>query len=238
MAGDFMVSVKDINNKRFEPVKNGYSTIEVDDYLKQCANSLKQVMAENDDLKQKLSILAESVRDFQKKEADITGALLDIQRTKRYAIEDAQTEAKRIIAEAHEQAKAILGNTSHKLRAEEKSYAEMKKQVASFKESILAMYKEHLSIFTSIPDEYDDYEEDAPAGTVSEPVHTEQDDDLPVSGAAFEASPAVDIPAPEESFMEPETTDEQTDLYNQAFGEKPVPGKSEKFDAIGFGQNS
>jgi cell division initiation protein len=232
-----MLSVKDINNKRFEPVKNGYSTIEVDDYLKQCANSLKQIQAENDDLKQKLSILADSIREFQKKEADIAGALLDIQKTKRFALEDAQNDAKRIIADAHEQAKAILGNTSHKLRAEEKSYIEMKKEVAAFKENILAMYKEHLGILTSIPDEYDDLEDEVEAVLAPEPAHAEQDDDLPIPGAVIS-----ETPAPAESFMEPTVNvnneqDEQTDIYNQAFGAKPVPGKSEKFDALGFGQN-
>lgn len=228
-----MLSVKDINNKRFEPVKNGYSTIEVDDYLKLCATSLKQVQTENEDLRQKLSILADSIRDYQKKEADITGALLDIQRTKRFALEDAQTEARRIIADAHEQAKAILGNTGAKLRAEKSSYEEMKREVAGFKENILAMYKEHLGILTAIPDDFDDLEEEEPA----KPVQEEHEDDLPVPGAVnFTASDA----SPEAAFKEPEPPEEsdQSELYKKAFGTKPVPGKTaDKFDPLKFGQN-
>jgi cell division initiation protein len=234
-----MLSVKDINNKRFEPVKNGYSTIEVDDYLKLCANSLKQAQTDNEDLRQKLSILADSIRDYQKKEADITGALLDIQRTKRFALEDAQEEARRIIADAHEQAKAILGNTSSKLRAEKNSYEDMKREVAKFKDSILAMYKEHLGILTAIPDDYDDLEEeDEPT-----PIHDEQDEDLPVPGAAGAVSydgKTSDSPSAE-SFLEPEpakigNSGDQSEIYKKAFGTKPVPGKSsDKFDAAKFG---
>jgi cell division initiation protein len=225
-----MLSVKDINNKRFESVKTGYSTIEVDDYLKLCADSLKALQSENDDLRQKIAICVENVREYQKKEADITGALLDIQRSKRFAIEDAQAEARRVIADAHEQAKAILGNTGAKLRAEKSSYEEMKREVALFKENVLAMYKDHLSILTAIPDEYDDLEDEVPA-----PVQEEHEDDLPVS-AAVNASSA----SPESAFAEPEppADADQSELYKQAFGAKPVPGKTaDKFDTHKFGQN-
>jgi cell division initiation protein len=223
-----MLTVKDINNKRFEPVKNGYSTIEVDDYLKLCANSLKELQTENDDLRQKIAICVENVREYQKKEADITGALLDIQRSKRFAIEDAQTEARRVIADAHEQAKAILGNTGAKLRAEKNSYEEMKREVALFKENVLAMYKDHLSILTAIPDEYDDLEDEEPT-----PVQEEQD--LPVSAAVNK-----DTASPEAAFAEPEppADADQSELYKQAFGAKPVPGKAaDKLDTSKFGQN-
>ncbi|MDR0987383.1 MAG: DivIVA domain-containing protein [Ruminococcus sp.] len=222
-----MLSVKDINNKRFEPVKNGYSTIEVDDYLKLCANSLKQLQTENEELRQKIAICVENVREYQKKEADITGALIDIQRSKRFAIEDAQAEARRVIADAHEQAKAILGNTGAKLRAEKSSYEEMKREVAAFKENVLAMYKEHLSILTAIPDEYDDLEEEENPDAVDE-----LEEDLPVSGT-------VNNPSPEAAFEEPELpdTDDQSELYKKAFGAKPVPGKADKFYPSKFGQN-
>ncbi|MDR0904408.1 MAG: DivIVA domain-containing protein [Ruminococcus sp.] len=226
-----MLTVKDINNKRFEPVKNGYSTIEVDDYLKLCANSLKQLQTENDDLRQKISICVENVREYQKKEADIAGALLDIQRSKRFAIEDAQAEARKVIADAHEQAKAILGNTGAKLRSEKSSYEEMKREVATFKENILAMYKEHLSILTAIPDEYDDLEDDEPT-----PVPDEHEDDLPIPGAV---TASVSDTSPEAGFMEPEQPEnsDQSELYKKAFGAKPVPGKADKFDPLKFGQN-
>jgi cell division initiation protein len=228
IAGENMLTVKDINNKRFEPVKNGYSTIEVDDYLKLCANSLKQLQTENEELRQKIAICVENVREYQKKEADITGALIDIQRSKRFAIEDAQAEARRIIADAHEQAKAILGNTGAKLRAEKSSYEEMKREVAKFKEDVLAMYKEHLSILTAIPDEYDDLEEEEE----NAPAVDELEEDLPVSGMVNAASP-------EAAFEEPKSpdNDDQSELYNKAFGAKPVPGKADKFYPSKFGQN-
>jgi cell division initiation protein len=236
-----VVSVKDINNKRFEMVKNGYNTMEVDDFLKQCANALKVVQSENEDLRQKLSILADSIRDYQKKEADIAGAFLDIQRTKRLALEDAQNESRKIIDDAHESAKAILGNTTSKLHSEAAAFERLKKEVALFKENILGLYKEHLNIFTSIPDEYEEddvTEEAAPAYE-----YAEDEASLPV-GSADTASPAESFAEPAGSYTdslntEPaaEQKDDQTDLYQQAFGSKPVPGKTDKLDGLRFGQN-
>jgi cell division initiation protein len=233
ITGDEVLTVKDINNKRFEPVKNGYSTIDVDDFLKQCAHALKMLQTENEDMKQKLTILADNVREYQKKEADIAGAFLDIQRAKRYALEDAQTEAKKIVADAHEQAKIILGNTSSKLHSEAISYERMKKEVALFKDNVLAMYKEHLNILTAIPDEYDDLDDETvPLPQQPETAAAADDDDLPVSGLSESVS------TPSESFAEPESLqNDQSDVYAQAFGAKPVPGRTDRFEGLKFGQN-
>jgi cell division initiation protein len=231
-----MLTVKDINNKKFDAIRGGYPPLEVDDYLKQCANALKAAEAVNEDMREKLTILADNVREYQKKEADIAGAFLDIQKAKRYALEDAGAEARKIINDAHEQAKAILGNTSSKLRSEALAYERMKKEVALFKDSILAMYKEHLNILTAIPEDYDEAE------GIAADYNTETDDGLPVSGVlpnmAAEAADAIPL-SPAESFAEPEVrpdTSDQTELYKQAFGAKPVPGRSDKFDALKFGQ--
>lgn len=207
--------------------------MEVDEFLKQCSTALKVKESENEDMRQKLTILADSVRDYQKKEADIAGAFLDIQRAKRLALEDAQTEARKIIADAHEQAKAILGNTSSKLQNEAAAYERLKKEVALFKENILGMYKEHLNIFTSIPDEYEDTDEPEDTAPVYE--YPEEDTSLPVSTSDAAA----------ESFAEPTVTafendsaaDDQSELYKQAFGSKPIPGKTDKLDGLKFGQN-
>jgi cell division initiation protein len=240
-----VVTVKDINNKRFEPVKNGYNTMEVDEFLKQCSNALKVSQSENEDLRQKLTILADSIRDYQKKEADIAGAFLDIQRTKRFALEDAQNEARKIINDAHDQAKAILGNTSSKLHSEAAAYERLKKEVALFKENVLAMYKEHLSIFTAIPDEYEEDEIEE-----TEPVSTQSTEETPTaSGGIFsDAAESFAEPVYEDNYSEgaaaeisqdtsDNTADDQSDLYEQAFGAKPVPGKTDKLDGLRFGQN-
>jgi hypothetical protein len=106
----------------------------------------------------------------------------------------------------------------------------MKKEVADFKASILNMYREHLGILNAIPDDYDeDYEEDEPQESpAAESVHSEPEEDLPVYGTS----------SPSESFLEPTAAEQnQTDIYNQAFGTKPVPKKSENFSALNLGQN-
>ena len=49
-----MLSVKDINNKRFEQARPGYKTEEVDDFLREIAQQIAQYQREKEDAEKKI----------------------------------------------------------------------------------------------------------------------------------------------------------------------------------------
>ena len=61
-----MLSVKDINNKRFEQAKTGYKTEEVDDFLREIASDIARYQREKEEAEKKIEVLVESVREYKK----------------------------------------------------------------------------------------------------------------------------------------------------------------------------
>ncbi len=63
-----MLSVKDINNKRFEQARPGYKTEEVDDFLREIARDIERYQRDKDESEKKIAVLVESVREYKKDE--------------------------------------------------------------------------------------------------------------------------------------------------------------------------
>ena len=57
-----MLSVKDINNKRFEQAKTGYKTEEVDDFLREIASDIARYQREKEEAEKKIEVLVESAQ--------------------------------------------------------------------------------------------------------------------------------------------------------------------------------
>jgi cell division initiation protein len=209
-----MLTVKDINNKRFESSKIGYDPTEVDSFLREVSNSFKQIMSEKEELENKMTVLAESIREFRRQEEDLKNAMLDVQRAKRTAVESAKDESKKVLADAHEQAKAIIGNTTAKLNAEKAAYEKLQNEVSDFKAGLLTLYREHLALIQAIPAE-----------------ETEADEEEEVTEEiAFEE---ITEEAQETLALEEEMTEEEA---ADPFGTAPKTN-SGKFSGLKFGQN-
>jgi len=56
-----MVSSEDVRRVTFEKAMRGYRCDDVDDYLKQVAESMETLSAQNDDLQKKLVVLAQRI---------------------------------------------------------------------------------------------------------------------------------------------------------------------------------
>jgi cell division initiation protein len=214
-----MLTVKDINNKRFESSKIGYDPTEVDSFLREVSNSFKQVLSEKEELENKMTVLAESIREFRRQEEDLKNAMLDVQRAKRTAVESAKDESKQLLAEAHEQAKAIIGNTTAKLNAEKAAYEKLQNEVADFKAGLLSLYRDHLALIQAIPAEEPEIDEEAEEEAQAQAEETAE--------LAFEEV----IEEAEGNFEE---ADEQ--IASDPFGSTPKTN-SGKFSGLKFGQN-
>lgn len=234
-----MLSVKDINNKRFEQARPGYKTEEVDDFLREIAQQIGQYQREKEDLEKKIEVLVESVREYKKDEDALKDALIGAQKQGRAIVSEAQAKATEILADANKRSSEIIGSTTVQLEKEKRCLVKMQQEVSDFKANLLSMYKQHLEQITAIPDYEDDSEDSAEAPAVAPAAPVQQE--APAPQAEEPASEPVS--AQTEQNMEatrvmenPFKTEKNPFPFDEHVNVGSVRAES-KFGELKFGQN-
>ena len=164
-----MITAKDVQKKKFETVKFGYSPEEVDSFLAQIENDLRLMQQDLDDSNEKIQLLADKVREYKDTEDDLKNALLLAQKQARQVVEEAQQKADAIVADARASVDTVksqalvdsetqLQNITAQLEAENAHLVETQHQVADFKRALFDMYKEHLELISRLPESADEIE--------------------------------------------------------------------------------
>ena len=222
-----MLSVKDINNKRFEQARPGYNTEEVDDFLRQIAQDIAQYQRDKEEAEKKIAVLVESVREYKKDEDALKDALIGAQKQGKAVVAEAQAKADAILADAKTKSEEILGSTKTQLEREKNCLVKMQQEVSDFKANLLTMYKQHLEQITAIPD-YEGEDDEA------------EEEEVPVAAEA-PAAPVQEEPVPVQHEQNMEATRIMENPYRQEkaplpFGEATVPTEN-RFGNLKFGQN-
>lgn len=164
-----MITAKDVQKKKFEKVKFGYSPEEVDSFLAQIENDLRLMQQNLDDSNEKIQLLADKVREYKDTEDDLKNALLLAQKQARQVVEEAQQKADAIVADAKASVDTVksqalvdsetqLQNITAQLEAENAHLVETQHQVADFKRALFDLYKEHLELISRLPESADEIE--------------------------------------------------------------------------------
>lgn len=234
-----MLSVKDINNKRFEQAKTGYKTEEVDDFLREIASDIARYQREKEEAEKKIEVLVESVREYKKDEEALKDALIGAQKQGRAVISEAQKRAEEIISDARARSVEILNTATVQNEREKRCLAKMQQEVSDFKANLLNIYKQHLAQITAIPD----YDDEEPEETAAESAQADEQE------AAQTADTAA---APQEQSAQAETQDteatrvmenpykQQQETSRYPFDDTSAAGtvKAEsKFGELKFGRN-
>ena len=198
-----MITAKDIHKKKFEKVKFGYSPEEVDSFLAQIENDLRLMQQNLDESNDKVQLLADKVREYKETEDDLKNALLGAQKQAREVIADAEAKAAQITAEAQAsvdsvKSQALLNSeeqlqaVTERVEAQKAALAETKQQVVSFKQALFDLYKQHLEMIASIPED-DGAFDPAPAAETS--AETPETVDAEVVGEQPAADPFGEVAA-------------------------------------------
>jgi cell division initiation protein len=197
-----MITAKDIQKKKFEKVKFGYSPEEVDSFLSQIENDLRLMQQDLDDANGKVQLLADKVREYKDSEEDLKNALLLAQKQARQVVSEAQEKAAAIEAEARASVDAVksqamidsetqLMNITAQLKAENDSLVRTQRQVSDFKRALFDMYKQHLELISSLPETAEELEVEE---EVVEEVAEETAEEAAPAPAAEEApAPAAPV---------------------------------------------
>ena len=92
-----MIASDDVRRVTFDRAMRGYRCEDVDDYLKQVADSIDSLAAENDDLQKKLVILAQRIDQYRADEDTLSTTMINAQRLGENVIKEAKQKAAEIV---------------------------------------------------------------------------------------------------------------------------------------------
>ena len=105
------MTMEDIRNVTFERVgRHGYQADEVDVFLKEVMDYVRQLQKELEDSQQKMKVLAAKVEEYRNDEESIREALLGAQKLGKSVVAEANAKAEQIATKASQEAEAALSS--------------------------------------------------------------------------------------------------------------------------------
>ena len=234
-----MISSEDVRRVTFEKAFQGYRRDDVDDYLKQVAQSMDELAAQNDDLQKKLVVLAQRIDQYRAEEDTLRTTMINAQRLGENVIREAKQKAAEIIRTANIKAEDREQRSRDDVELAKQEIVTLKSEADSFKRSLIEMYRKHINLINKLPD-YTPQPEDAPARPVqpaAEPVQAPIQTAAPVEQPVMTAEPAYTPPAPQPAAEPAPAPVQETAYYEEPASHpaaEPLRPAAEKVDTVEF----
>ena len=229
-----MISSEDVRRVTFDKAFQGYRREDVDAYLKEVAQAMDDLAAQNDDLQKKLVVLAQRIDQYRAEEDTLRTTMINAQRLGENVIREAKQKAAEIIRTANIKAEDREQRSRDDVELAKQEIVTLKSEADSFKRSLIEMYRKHINLINKLPD------------------YTPQPDDPPVRPMQPAAEPApapvqaapVEQPAVEPTYTPPAAQPApepiQPPMQETAYYEEPAPAPEaaapagEKVDTVEF----
>ena len=234
-----MISSEDVRRVTFEKAFQGYRRDDVDDYLKQVAQSMDELAAQNDDLQKKLVVLAQRIDQYRAEEDTLRTTMINAQRLGENVIREAKQKAAEIIRTANIKAEDREQRSRDDVELAKQEIVTLKSEADSFKRSLIEMYRKHINLINKLPD-YTPQPEDAPARPVqpaAEPVQAPVQTAAPVEQPVMAAEPAYTPPAPQPAAEPAPAPVQETAYYEEPASQpaaEPLRPAADKVDTVEF----
>ena len=234
-----MISSEDVRRVTFEKAFQGYRRDDVDDYLKQVAQSMDELAAQNDDLQNKLVVLAQRIDQYRAEEDTLRTTMINAQRLGENVIREAKQKAAEIIRTANIKAEDREQRSRDDVELAKQEIVTLKSEADSFKRSLIEMYRKHINLINKLPD-YTPQPEDAPARPVqpaAEPVQAPVQTAAPVEQPVMAAEPAYTPPVPQPAAEPAPAPVQETAYYEEPASQpaaEPLRPAAEKVDTVEF----
>ena len=233
-----MISAEDVRRVTFEKAFQGYRRDDVDDYLKQVAQSMDDLTAQNDELQKKLVMLAQRIEQYRAEEDTLRTTMINAQRLGENVIREAKQKAAEIIRTANIKAEDREQRSRDDVELAKQEIVTLKSEADSFKRSLIEMYRKHINLINKLPDYNPPQEE--PQAPAAQPA-AQPAPAAPVQQVVVEqpvmAEPAYTAPAAQPA---PEPTPapvQETTYYEEPAAQptaEPAPAPGEKVDTVEF----
>lgn len=206
-----MLSSNDIINASFRKSGfSGYRTDDVDHFIDQVKESFdalnkinieqkeaaERLKAENNQLTEKVRILAQKVENYRSEEDEIKNALVSAQKLGDASVRESRHKAEIIIKDANLKAERIISNANQEITEQKKEMERLQKMVSDFRTSLLNTYKEHLTLIDALPAQKP--EEKAQEEPVQEPVQSSVQEESAEAKPFAQSFQEAEAPAEEE----------------------------------------
>ena len=222
-----MLTPQDVRSVQFEKNLRGYRTEDVDRFLDQIEDQLKQNDAQMEQLRRQITDLnAENQRLHRELEGYmLKSALINAQRMGENVIREANQKAEDILHRANlrgddiirdanellqkasDRADEIISEATDKKQAEEREYERVRLEVTRFKSDVLNLYRSHVESLSRLPE----FQREQPAPAEEKEVSEQPEE------AVSAAEPAVEQPVPTEEEAPEEGEDTSADEQSEAF---------------------
>ena len=229
-----MISSEDVRRVTFDKAFQGYRREDVDAYLKEVAQAMDDLAAQNDDLQKKLVVLAQRIDQYRAEEDTLRTTMINAQRLGENVIREAKQKAAEIIRTANIKAEDREQRSRDDVELAKQEIVTLKSEADSFKRSLMEMYRKHINLINKLPD-YTPQPEDPPVRPMqpaAEPAPA------PVQAAPVE-QPAVE-PTYTPPAAQPAPEPIQPPMQETAYYEEPAPAPEaaapagEKVDTVEF----
>lgn len=236
-----MIASDDVRRVTFDRAMRGYRCEDVDDYLKQVADSIDSLAAENDDLQKKLVILAQRIDQYRADEDTLSTTMINAQRLGENVIKEAKQKAAEIIRAANIKAEDREQRARDEVELAQQELVTIKQEADAFKKRLMDLYRQHIEMIAKIPEYHTNRAEQQAAQPQPEPQEAPQQ---PAPQPVEQPAPAPQPAAPEESYSayeEPEYYEAEPEKPAQPEEPEPAPAPApvqpldeEKIDTVEF----
>lgn len=194
-----MIASEDVRRVTFERAMRGYRCEDVDDYLKQVADSMDTLSAENDDLQKKLVVLAQRIDQYRAEEDTLRTTMINAQRLGENVIKEAKQKAAEIIRAATIRAEDREQHARDEVELAKQELITLRKEADNFKKTLIGMYREHIEVISKIPEYHGEEDDEAKPAMQEEapaPAPVQEPEPQPVSQPEPEQEPEVEYADP------------------------------------------
>lgn len=242
-----MIASDDVRRVTFDRAMRGYRCEDVDDYLKQVADSIDSLAAENDDLQKKLVILAQRIDQYRADEDTLSTTMINAQRLGENVIKEAKQKAAEIIRAANIKAEDREQRARDEVELAQQELVTIKQEADAFKKRLMDLYRQHIEMIAKIPEYHTNRAEQQAAQPQPEPQEAPQQPApqlVEQPAPAPQPEPEPNQPIPEESYPayeEPEYYEAEPEKTAQPEEPEPAPAPApvqpldeEKIDTVEF----
>lgn len=232
-----MISSEDVRHVTFDKAFQGYRREDVDDYLKQVAQAMDDLAAQNDDLQKKLVMLAQRIEKYRTMENSLSTSMINAQRMGDSIIHESKQKAAEIIRSANIKAEDREQRARDDVELAKQEIITLKGEADSFKRSLIEMYRKHINLINKLPD-YTRRPEDEPVPPPSpapEQAAAPAAEPQPAVQAPVYTAPAAAQPVPEPAPVQQaaQMPAMQETAYYEPPTAQPVPEPAESARAQG-----
>ena len=204
-----MLNSQEILEKKFEKSAFGYRIDEVEGYLQEISEAFDKMQNEKMQMERKLEVLAEKIEEYRADEDSMRDAILDARKLGSSIVKDAQRQADSILSDANAQSARVIDSIQMRAEREKMNLSHLQKEVATFKNQLLALYKNHLELISSLPENIKkEASNPEKAAAVQEDIRHEQPHEPPVP-----AQDALDFDEPAVLEEEPAPAEERESRF-------------------------